>query len=355
MIALISSIVYCYVGCSSGASDKEALNVLECDTETGAAKIVQTVRGFQGTTYFQVCADRLCTVFSEMRGGKKRSCAAEFPIGADGRLGEMRRLADLPCEAPCHVAVSPDGKIFAFAAYGSATVGCFRFGDGAVRSAVLPDVGMGNFPGRQKKAYAHYAFFTPDVSRVGFVDLGCDRIHFFDPATMERDEKMTVRADRGDGPRHCVWSKDGRFLFVLNELSNTVMSFAFENGAFRRLGKWPTLQEGFNDFSKAAAIKLTADGKILMASNRGCDSIAFFAVDGKSGMLERRNIAMLKGSFPRDFELVPGEKFMVVGHKRSNEIQVYRFDRAACTLEPVGAPLKAWMPLCFKFGKVKEI
>ena len=92
-----------------------------------------------------------------------------------------------------------------------------------------------------------------------------------------------------------------------------------------------------------------------MASNRGCDSIAFFAVDGKSGMLERRNIAMLKGSFPRDFELMPGEKFMVVGHKRSDEIQVYRFDRAACTLEPVGAPLKAWMPLCFKFGKVKEI
>jgi 6-phosphogluconolactonase len=127
------------------------------------------------------------------------------------------------------------------------------------------------------------------------------------------------------------------------------MSFAFEDGSFRRLGKWSTLPKGFKDFSKAAAIKLTADGKILMASNRGCDSIAFFAVDGKSGILERRNIAMLKGPFPRDFELMPGEKFMVVGHKRGNEIQIYRFDRAACTLDPVGDPIPCWRPLCFKF------
>ena len=100
--------------------------------------------------------------------------------------------------------------------------------------------------------------------------------------------------------------------------------------------------------TKAAAIKLTADGKILMASNRGYDSIAFYAV-GDDGALTLKNIARLRGQFPRDFELMPGERFMVVGHKMSNEIQVYRFDRAACTLEPAGEPIAAWRPLCFKF------
>ena len=61
-------------------------------------------------------------------------------------------------------------------------------------------------------------------------------------------------------------------------------------------------------------------------------------------------LAKLRGKFPRDFELMPGERFMVVGHKMSDEIQVYRFDRAACTLEPVGDPIAAWRPLCFKFA-----
>ena len=116
------------------------------------------------------------------------------------------------------------------------------------------------------------------------------------------------------------------------------------------------LPEGYNRWeqdgetlnTKAAAIKLTADGKILMASNRGYDSIAFYAV-GEDGKLALKNIAKLRGKFPRDFELMPGEKFMVVGHKMSNDIQVYRFDRAGCTLEPVGKPIAAWRPLCFKF------
>jgi 6-phosphogluconolactonase (cycloisomerase 2 family) len=352
MISLLASVVYCYVGAATGAADKEAINVLECDTQSGEIRLVQTIKGYQGTTYFQIDKNRkrLYAAFTDMVDGKKLSRAAAFPIGDDGRLGAAVELLPLPCEAPCHIALSPDGKMAAFAAYGSATVGVFPVDGSKLASAILPDVGMGNFPGRQKKAYAHFAFFNADGSKAGFVDLGCDRLHFFNSATMERDERMVVRADRGDGPRHAQWSKDGRYLFVLNELSNTVMSFAFDGVSFSRIGKWSTLPENFKGGSKAAAIKLTADGKILMTSNRGCDSIAFFEVDLLSGVLKRRNVAMLKGSFPRDFELMDGEKFMLVGHKRDNEIQVYRFDRAACTLEAVGNPLKVWMPLCFKFN-----
>ena len=101
--------------------------------------------------------------------------------------------------------------------------------------------------------------------------------------------------------------------------------------------------------TKAAAVKLTADGAVLMASNRRHDSIAFFSVDAKTGALARRNVAKLTGRFPRDFELMPGERFMVVGHKMSDEIQVYRFDRASFSLAPAGDPIPCWRPLCFKF------
>ena len=101
--------------------------------------------------------------------------------------------------------------------------------------------------------------------------------------------------------------------------------------------------------TKAAAIKLTEDGKVLMASNRGYDSIAFYDVDQTTGKLALRNIQKLRGAFPRDFELMPGEKFMVVGHKMSNEIQVYAFNREKCELTPVGEPIPCWRPLCFKF------
>ena len=140
-------------------------------------------------------------------------------------------------------------------------------------------------------------------------------------------------------------------LFVVNELSSTVTSYAFDGVGFARIGKWSMLPEGCTlkpTETKAAAIKLTADGKLLMASNRGHDSIAFYDV-GPLGRLKLRNVAKLTGRFPRDFELMPGEKFMVVGHKMSNEIQVYAFDRATCALTPAGDPIPCWRPLCFKF------
>ena len=41
MNAMIATITYCIVGCNTLSPDHDALKVLECDTETGAAKIVQ--------------------------------------------------------------------------------------------------------------------------------------------------------------------------------------------------------------------------------------------------------------------------------------------------------------------------
>lgn len=349
-IAMIASIVNCYVGCNSGSSDAQALHVLECNTDTGTSKLVQSVKGLQGTTYFQFDREGryLYSAIGEKVDGKTRGSLVRFRMDGE-RIGAMERLAELPCETPCHVSLTPDGKRVAFAAYTSATAGTMPVDGGAVASFKFPDDAMGPHPTRQKKAYAHCTIYTPDASRLGVIDLGCDRIWFFDPVTMVRDESLVVKADPGDGPRHAIWSKDNRFLFVLNELGSSVSSFAFDGKSFRKVGKWSMLPEDFKGETKAAAIKLTADGKILMASNRGHDSIAFYAADAETGRLTLRNIAKLTGRFPRDFELMPGERFMVVGHKMSDEIMVYRFDRDACSIEPIGESIKAWKPLCFKF------
>ena len=355
-ITMMASIVHCYVGCNTGSVDQQALHVLECDTETGAAKIVQSVKGIQGTTYFQFDRDGkfLYSAIGEMNAGRKVGAIVRFRMEG-WRIGAMERLVDLPCETPCHIALTPDGKRVAFAAYGSATAGTVGIDGTDLRTFVFPNDAMGPNAKRQQKAYAHQTFSLPD-GRLGVVDLGCDRIWFFDPVTMKRDPALAIKSDPGDGPRHCIVSKDGRFLFGLNELGSSVVSYALPS--LTRIGKWSMIPEGLDQresdgaspSSKAAAIKLTADGKILMASNRGHDSIAFYSV-GDDGRLTLRNIAKLTGKFPRDFELMPGEKFMVVGHKMSDEIQVYRFDREACSLTPVGAPIQAWRPLCFVFGR----
>lgn len=333
-----------------GGPDKETMHILKCDCSSGAVEDVRTIRGVQGTTYFALSADG-GTLYSSIATGEppaRRSAVVAFPV-RDGDLGEMRRVAELPCETPCHISLSPDGRRLGFAAYTSATAGTVSLADGAVASVVHSDGLKGPNARRQDKAHAHCAFFTPDGSRLGVVDLGLDRIYFYDPATMRRDDSMTVAVAPGLGPRHAVFSGDGRFMFVVHELGSAVSSYAFDGRAFRLVCTKSALPDGWSGETKAAAIKLTADGKVLMASNRGHDSIAFFAVDPATGALERKGVSPLRGRFPRDFQLMPGERFMLVGHKMSDEVQVYAFDRERLSISPVGDPLKAWRPLCFKF------
>ena len=387
MNAMVAATVYCIVGCNTGSPEKDALKVLECDTETGAAKIVQSVNGCEGTTYYQISKDgkTLYSAIGEKRDEKSHGAIVKFDLEGH-RIGEMTRLAELPCETPCHIALSPDESVVSFAAYLSGTYGFAEFKVESekfkveetsttlhfplctLNSSVLPDDAVGPRQDRQKKAYAHQTFYTPDGKLMGVCDLGCDRVNFYDykkPGGLEKPV-VTLKADPGDGPRHALFSNDGKFLFVVNELSSTVTSYSTKHQApstsavgtqapmiFTRIGKWSMLPEGCSlkpIDTKAAAIKLTADGKILMASNRGHDSIAFYAVNG-DGTLTLKNVAKLTGKFPRDFELMPGEKFMVVGHKMSNEIQVYAFNREKCELTPVGEPIPCWRPLCFKFEK----
>ena len=274
----------------------------------------------------------------------------------------MTRLAELPCETPCHVALSPDESVMSVAVYWSGVYGVMALDSRELTTAALPNDAVGPRKDRQQKAFAHQTFYTPDGKLMGVCDLGCDRVNFYDykkPGGLEKPV-VTLKADPGDGPRHALFSNDGKFLFVVNELSSTVTSYKVEisrvehaDNVFKRIGKWSMLPEGCalkETETKAAAIKLTADGKILIASNRGYDSIAFYEVE-LLGKLKLRNIAKLTGKFPRDFELMPGEKFMVVGHKMSNEIQVYAFDREKCELKAVGEPIPCWRPLCFKFLK----
>ena len=350
MNMIIASIAYCAVGCHPGSADLQALHVLACDTETGEARIVQSVTGVVGTTYFATDPGRrwLYSMAGNERDPRLNGRAVRFRL--DGHVvGEMETLAELPCPAPCHVALLPGGRRLAYAAYGAGVAATVDIDSGSVKSLVLPNDGVGPNAARQKKAYAHFVFATPDAARLGVVNLGCDRIHFLDPDTLAEDEGMRLLSDPGDGPRHAVWSNDGRFLFVVNELGSSVASFTREGGGWRRVCKVSMLPDGFAGETKAAAIRLTADGKMLAASSRGHDSIAFFDVDEGTGRLTRRGISPLAGRFPRDFAFLPGEKYIIVGHKLSDEVRVYRFCRERASIEPVGDPIPVYHPLCFAF------
>ena len=79
--------------------------------------------------------------------------------------------------------------------------------------------------------------------------------------------------------------------------------------------------------------------------------MAAYSLDAATGRLELKAISKLGGVFPRDFEFTPDGKFIVVGHKLSNEVAVYAFDGAAGELKQTANTIPMIKPLCFVFAR----
>ncbi|NLB69188.1 MAG: lactonase family protein [Lentisphaerae bacterium] len=348
----------------AGSANGEApagLRVFEFDTASGAIKEVNRVEKSENPGYLAISSN-----------GLRLYAAQQVAPGANGWRGgivvykvegaELEKLAEYSCapSVPCHISLSNDGKKLAWAEYSGAWAGVFDIDGSGLLSGTACQVnheGSGPNKSRQEAAHCHYAAFTPDDATVCICDLGIDRVVCYSrdcqDGKMVEVEGAGYTTKPGAGPRHMAFHPNGKFVFLLNELDSTLVSLRnLGGGALTEIGTYPTLPRGFIGESKSAAVKVSPNGKWVLASNRGNDSIAAFLIDEATGQLERTAVSPLTGRFPRDFEFSPDGKFVVVGHKLSDEIAVYSFDDFAGELERTKNVYRDMVkPLCFVFAK----
>ena len=353
---------FTYVGCYTDAK-KEGIHIFETDGDTGAFRPIGLVSGIESPIYLSLSKTRpllyAAQGMPEYGDGSKNGAVGVYAIKGDALLPLNHKPVGVT--VPCYVALSPDEKALVFAEYSNAVSGVFELNaDGSFADAppaTVTHTGSGPDKSRQEKAHAHCAEVTPDGKYLCVVDLGIDRVKVYDfagrRAGLKEMERLTIASAGGAGPRHIAFHPNRRFAFVLHELNNTVASYAYTGDAFVPVQTLGTIPADFRDFSKAAAVKISADGTRLFASNRGHDSIAVFGIDPASGRMELMAISKLTGQSPRDFELVPGEKFVLAGHENSNELRAYAFDRATGKLTPAQEPYALHRPVYVKFGAVR--
>ncbi len=233
----------------------------------------------------------------------------------------------------CHVAVMPDGKRVVFADYLGGFAGAVEVEDGRFGHVVkCQHSGSGpNLP-RQSCAHCHQAIPTPDGKGYCVIDLGLDQIVEYPSGRVFRTSPA------GAGPRHLLFHPNGRLAFLVYELGNLVSSLSWSpvNG-FKHLDTHSTLiefsREGRQD-SFAAAIRLTPDGRRVVVSNRGENSLAVFDFDEPTGKLVFKARTMLKGDWPRDFIFV-SDSLALVACERSGEVLGLNYDRDAGTFKTV--------------------
>jgi len=280
-----------------------------------------------------------------------------FRIESDGKLTLINHVLTHGAN-PCHVSLSPDGKKLVASNYTGGNLSFFNIQpDGSLSEMVqrIQHEGSGPFPGRQTEPHAHSARFDATGKLLFAADLGIDELKIYD---ITFGEKMAsphaqpfIKLAPGSGPRHFDFSDDGRFIYVINELSSTITVLMKYGGEWKQVQTIKTLPKDFKGESWCADIHLSADGRFVYGSNRGHNSIAVFKREPTSGKLEMVETVSVEGNWPRNFTIDPSGRFLLVANQKSNDITVFKIDQPSGKLTFTGFKVPNESPVCLQFLK----
>lgn len=288
---------------------------------------------------------------------REQAAGSVSAFAIDRSNGSLKLLNQVSAHdiGPAHITVDHTGKYVLVANYPRGSVAVFPVltnGGLGEPSAFVQHKGSSVDPQRQRGPHAHGVEMSPDNRFLLVADLGMDQllVYPFDAARGTLGTPRIVAIDPGSGPRHLTFSRNGKFVYLLNELRSTISVFSYHatDGALALLQTISTLPPDFSGKTTAGEIVIHPSGRFLYASNRGNDTIAVFAVDDKLGTLSSIDHTPTGGKTPRSFTIDPPGKWLLAANQDSNNIVTFRIDAKSGRISPTGQPVEISAPACIE-------
>lgn len=260
------------------------------------------------------------------------SKVAAFSIDkTTGKLGSLGAVSSLG-QGPAHVSLDRSDALVMVANYGGGTIAVYpRAGDGRLGDASAT-YAFG------ATAHSHEIVADPSNAFVLVPNLGLNGVGVFrlDGGALSYLGLTTAPG----GPRHLAFDPQGVHAYVIDETASTIETFDFNtgSGALSSTQTVSSLLDGSAVSNTGAEIQVTNDGKHVLASNRGDDSIVVFDVD-VTGKLAPKARVPTGGQTPRHFSIDETGRFLFVGNQTSGSVVVMKVDATSGIPSPVGAPL----------------
>lgn len=300
---------------------------------------------------------RLFAVNETGNAGQEQGGVMSFTIDpASGRLSLISRVHSGGGGAT-FVSYEPRVATAFVANFGGGQVATLAVdGDGRLSPpvSVQTDSGRGPSP-KQDMPHAHAAVLDPSGRYVLVPDMGADRIFIYRFTAGTRQLTLGpipfVQTPPGTGPRHLAISPDGRFVYVLSELTAGLRTYRWNaaRGELTLVDTQDIDPPGAREHS-VGEIVIAPGGRHLYLSNRIRHTILAYALDRKSGHATQIQEIATGGNRPRSFVIDPSRRWMIVGNERSASLSVLGVDPETGRLSTHGEPVKGpETPLAFAF------
>lgn len=281
----------------------------------------------------------------------------------DPKTGALSQKATAPLpDSMAYVSTDATGRFLFTASYGGDKIAVSPINEnGLVESPAIQVLPTGR--------NAHSILADRSNRFVYVCNLGSNQIlqYLFDAKTgkLTPNNPPLIKARPDNGPRHPVFSKDNRHLYVISELSGNVIQFAVNQrtGVLSELyyvksvppdsnllpgsareAMAPTSTSGANTkiiggddqpHIWAADIQLTPNGKFLYTTERTNSTLTLFSVAPGTGKLTYV-ASYPTETQPRGIRIDSKGRYLVASGEKSDRISVYKIDQKSGVLKSVG-------------------
>ena len=300
-------------------ADSQEVSVLELDRDAGRVKPVESVAVGGAVMPMAVSPDKR-VLYAALRSQPFRVVS----LAIDPASGRLKKLAEAPlADSMANIDVDASGRWLFAASYPGHKITVNSIDAQGVVGAIqqlLPT---------SPNAHAIHA----DAANrfVLATSLGGDHLSVwrFDAAKGQltpNDPPLASTAQKA-GPRHFVWDKAQRYVYVVNELDASVYVFAWDatRGSMRELQRTSALPPGFSGKPWAADLHLTPDGRFLYASERTSSTLTAFRVDAEKGTLQTIGQTGTEKT-PRGFAIDSTGRYLIAAGQESHSVSVHPID-----------------------------
>lgn len=342
------------VGTYTNSCQSKGIYVYEFNTKKAQIRLKKRSDSLVNPSYLALSKDNKF-LYAVNENGLESTVSS---FGFDSESGAMTAINKVDSQGadPCYIINDANNVITANYSGGNISV----FGkneDGSLTEAkqVVQHYGKGINKERQESSHVHMVYFSPDKKYVLSNDLGTDKIYVYNYNPTAPKEVLTLKdsvsVKEGSGPRHLTFSKNGKFVYLLQELDGSLTSFSYDDGKLTPVFETTILEKDYKGTFSAADIHVSPNGKFLYATNRGeANNITVFKIK-KKGKLQLKEQVSTLGKGPRNFVIDPTGKFLLVAHQFTNNVIFFKIHKKKGTLKDTGIQFDLCSPVCLIFGE----
>jgi 6-phosphogluconolactonase len=315
-------------------ADSQEISVLSLDARSGELTPVETVKVGGAVMPLAVSPDKR-VLYAALRSQPFR--VASFAI--DPATGQLRKLGEASlADSMANIATDRSGRWLFAASYGGHKITVNSIGKDGAAGAVQQLVATApNAHAIQPDASNRFVFAT---------SLGGDNISSwrFDDSTgtLSANDPALTKTRAKAGPRHFVFDRAQKFVYLLGELDASLYVFAYDaaRGTLREQQVTTALPPGFTGKPWAADLHLSPDGRYLYASERTTSTLTAYKVDAATGELKTIGQVPTEKT-PRGFAIDPSGRYLLATGQESHSVSVHAISPADGSLSllkryPVG-------------------